>query len=82
MDLVRRLCSLLIALTFLIGGIIGVILAVIGSPRVYENSKNPNMQRQLRQIGKTKARILHVIGSLLFAGIGAWLLHGLLFVQQ
>ena len=66
----------------LLGGLYTVIMAIIGSPRVYEDSKNPNMQRQLAQMGKTKARIVHGIGGLIMAGVGAWLLHGWLFVPQ
>ncbi|MBR6420305.1 MAG: hypothetical protein IKS42_08215 [Oscillospiraceae bacterium] len=82
MDTFMHYFHLLIPVVFLIGGIITVIQAIIGSPKVYEESKNPNMQRQLQQIGKTKARILHAVGGLIMAGFGAWLLHGWLFVPQ
>ena len=60
----------------------GIITAIIGSPRVYEDSKNPNMQRQIAHYGKTKARIINAIGGLILAAVGAWLLYGWLFVPQ
>ena len=73
---------LLIPVLFVICGIGAVIIAIIGSPRFYEDSDNPNMQRQIERFGKTKARILNALGGLAMAAFGAWLLHGWLFVPQ
>ena len=82
MDSVQRVLTLLLILTLIGGGIFTLIAAITGSPRIYEDSKNPNMQRQLETLGKTKARILHAVGGLAFLGFGLWLLHGWLFVPQ
>ena len=82
MDTFMHYFRLLIPLIFLIGGLWSIITAIIGSPRVYEDSKNPNMQRQIAHYGKTKARIINAIGGLILAAVGAWLLYGWLFVPQ
>lgn len=80
MDNIERWFNLVIPVLLTVSGLYAVLIAVIGSPKHYED--NPRMADQLRMIGKTKARIVHaVIG----AGIlcwGLWLLHGWLFVPQ
>lgn len=79
MDTFMHYFRLLIPLTFLIGGIVGLIIAAVGSPKHYEDSKNPGTQRQLQQYGKTKTRIMNAAGALLMLGFGLYLLHAWLF---
>lgn len=79
MDTFMHYFHLLIPLTFCIGGIAGLIIAAVGSPKHYEESKNPNVQRQLQQFGKKKARIMNAIGALLLLGFGLYLLRAWLF---
>ena len=82
MDMFMHYFRLLIPLIFLIGGLWSIITAIIGSPKVYEESKNPNMQRQIEHYGKTKSRIINAVGGVALAAVGAWLLYGWLFVPQ
>lgn len=67
--------TVLIPAVMLISGVVIIITALLGSPKVYENSKNPKMQNQIARWGKTKARIINGIGGLLIFAFGAYLLY-------
>ena len=82
MDTFQKYLHLAYPLIFILGGIGTLIIAAVGSPKHFEESKNPNMQRQIQKIGKTKSRILNAVGGVILLAVGLWLLHGWLFVKQ
>ena len=67
--------TLLIPVVILGSGIMVLVSALFGFPKMYEESKNPRMQDQLAQWGKTKARIIHAVASLPLIAFGGWLLY-------
>ena len=79
MDTFMHWLSLAFPAVFLFGGIFSLIAAVTGWRRIYEDSKNPQMQAQLAQLGKKKARILHAAGGIIMAAFGGYLLYCWLF---
>lgn len=79
MDTFMHWFSLAFPAIFLIGGIVVVIGAITGSRKMFEDSKNPQMQAQIAQIGKKKARILNGIGGALMAAFGGYLLYCWIF---
>ena len=78
----ERFLSLCFPILFTFGGVWSVVIALIGSPKFFEESDNPNMQRQIERLGKTKTRILHAAGGLVLLAFGLYLLRGWLFVPQ
>ena len=80
MDGFRKILNLILPVMFCLMGILVLGIAVIGSPKSYED--NPRMQSNIERFGKTKMRIIHaLIGTGLLA-YGGWILHGALFVPQ
>lgn len=79
MDTFMHWFSLAFPVLFLIGGIFSLIAAVTGWRTIYEDSKNPQMQRQLAQLGKKNARILHAIGGAVMTAFGGYLLYCWIF---
>ncbi len=67
--------SLAFPVLILFGGLFALITALIGSPKMYENSKNPQMQDQIARWGKKKARIIHALVSLPLLAFGGYLLY-------
>ena len=71
--------SLIVPVSFVLCGLAVVILALIGSPKIYEESKNLQMQAQIEKLGKTKARILHAVVGAGMTAFGGWLLYCAVF---
>lgn len=67
--------TFLIPVVLLGSGVMVLVSALFGFPKMYEKSKNPQMQDQLARWGKTKARIIHAIASLPLIAFGGWLLY-------
>ncbi|MCQ2417135.1 MAG: hypothetical protein MJ071_04910 [Oscillospiraceae bacterium] len=79
MDTIMHYLTLVIPVIIILSGIMILFGAVTGWSRMYENSKNPQMQQQLQQMGKTKARITHGLLSVPMLLFGGWLLYCWLF---
>lgn len=79
MDTLMHWLTLSVPMVLLLGGMYSLIAAATGWRKVYEDSKNPQMQDQIARLGKTKARMLHAVGGLLMAAFGGYLLYCWMF---
>lgn len=71
--------TLAIPVLLLGSGIMVLVSAIFGFPKMYEESKNPRMQDQIAQWGKKKARLIHALASLPLLAFGGYLLYCWLF---
>ncbi len=79
MDTIMHWISLVIPVCFLFIGIMAIGMAVIGSPKWYENSKNPQIRQMVEVNGKTKVRLLHFFLGIFPLAFGGWLLYCWIF---
>lgn len=79
MDTLMHALTLVFPVMFLLGGIFSLFAAATGWRKIYEDSKNPQMQDQIARLGKSKARILHAVGGAAITAFGGYLLYCWIF---
>jgi hypothetical protein len=67
--------SLLVPAMFVLCGISVIVIALIGSPKQYENCRNLQIQEHLSRWGKAKLRIAHALIGAAMTALGGWLIY-------